>query len=246
MGRRIRKQTQSEIVYFHYTDEGLVGEFSETGSPLRIYGYQPDSTWTTDPIYQKTTQGYAYYQNDHLGMPQQLIQKNGAKVWEGEFRAFGGIITETGTWENRLRFPGQYFDQETNKHHNYFRDYDPSTGRYIESDPIGLKGGINRYAYVGGNPIIDTDVLGLVRDRTGPTGYPCTFIAQEGPTFESWFAIIYTYKVKCFYYCGPDPDDPNCPFQDPWDDYIRIKEIRGLLPPTCPSTPFPDEVDVPM
>ncbi|MEW8073012.1 MAG: RHS domain-containing protein, partial [Candidatus Thiodiazotropha sp.] len=98
MGRRIRKQTQGEIIYFHYADEGLVGEFDGTGNPIRLYGYQPDSTWTTNPIYQKTAQGYAYYQNDHLGTPQQLIQKSGAKVWEGEMRAFGELTMETGTW----------------------------------------------------------------------------------------------------------------------------------------------------
>jgi RHS repeat-associated protein len=160
LGRRLRKRTQSETVYFHYADEGLVGEFDETASPIRIYGYHPDTTWTTDPIYQKTAQGYAYYQNDHLGMPQQLILKNGAKVWGGEFRAYGELTAETGSWENRLRFPGQYYDQETNNYYNYFRDYDPATGRYIQSDPIGLKGGINTYAYVGGNPLIFTDPTG--------------------------------------------------------------------------------------
>ena len=69
------------------------------------------------------------------------------------------------TVTNNLRLPGQYFDAETYLHYNYFRDYDPSLGRYVESDPIGLRGGLNTYSYVMNNPLKNIDINGLACSR---------------------------------------------------------------------------------
>jgi RHS repeat-associated protein len=60
-----------------------------------------------------------------------------------------------------LRFPGQIYDSQAGLQQNYFRDYDPAVGRYVESDPIGLRSGVNTYAYANANPISLTDPLGL-------------------------------------------------------------------------------------
>ncbi len=111
-----------------------------------------------------------FVHTDHLGTPQVMTDINQDIVWEADYNPFGKAIVTTELVENNVRFPGQYFDEETGLHYNYFRDYDPLTGRYIESDPIGLSGGLNTYSYVANNPIRYSDRLGLVFPGVGAGG----------------------------------------------------------------------------
>jgi len=102
-----------------------------------------------------------YYHNDHLATPQKMTDSTGAVVWSADYKPFGEATVTVSTITNNLRFPGQYYDVETGLHYNYFRDYNPAIGRYIEKDPIGLLGGVNLYAYVGNKPTVFLDQYGL-------------------------------------------------------------------------------------
>jgi RHS repeat-associated protein len=91
-----------------------------------------------------------------------------------------------GAFTYNPRFPGQIFDGQVGLHYNYFRDFDPATGRYVRSDPIGLLGGINTYAYVRDNPISNIDPFGLWSVTVGGyagIGSEITFGNDDGHWF---------------------------------------------------------------
>ena len=76
----------------------------------------------------------------HAERPVLAMDTAGAKVWEASYLPFGGVETSTGA-NSDLRFPGQWFQSETGLHQNWMRDYDPTLGRYIQADPLGLVDG---------------------------------------------------------------------------------------------------------
>jgi len=104
---------------------------------------------------------------DHLNSPRRIYNQAGQEVWRWDnTEPFGDSVPNEnpsglGTFTCNLRFAGQYFDKETNLHYNYFRDYDSATGRYVQSDPVGLQGGINTYLYVL-DPLTQIDPAGLM------------------------------------------------------------------------------------
>jgi len=105
---------------------------------------------------------------EHLNTPRLVADSAGAAVWRwDQAEPFGVNVPDEnpsglGAFEFPLRFPGQYADKETGLHYNYFRDYDPAVGRYVESDPIGLRGGLNTFAYVSLSPLMAIDTSGLM------------------------------------------------------------------------------------
>uniref|UniRef100_UPI0029625812 RHS repeat-associated core domain-containing protein n=1 Tax=Lysobacter antibioticus TaxID=84531 RepID=UPI0029625812 len=114
-----------------------------------------------------------YVQPDHLGTPRAVIDVTRDVAiwsWEANTEAYGSDTPNSDPDQDEqsftfnLRFPGQQYDAISGLVYNYYRDYDPSTGRYVQSDPVGITGGTNTYAYVSGNPIRHSDRTGQIID----------------------------------------------------------------------------------
>jgi RHS repeat-associated protein len=166
-GRRLWKDVGGTRTYFFYADEGLIGEYDASGAEIRTYGYEPDSSWSTNPLFQRVGGEYYWYENDHQGTPQKLISTSGAVIWSAVYDAFGNCQIGIEVITNNLRLPGQYYDAETGLNYNWNRYYDPATGRYLRTDPFGQ--GLNLYAYCFNNPLnwMDPDGLCALRIAGG-------------------------------------------------------------------------------
>jgi RHS repeat-associated protein len=137
-------------------NSGLVGTFLEADAIKLVP--------TTGPL---DFVDFRFIHPDHLGTPHAVTDKNGQVVWSADYEPFGEAAVDEDPDSNlqpynlNVRFPGQYFDAESGLNYNYFRDYNPEIGRYLETDPIGLTGGVNTYSYSEQNPIMLSDPNGL-------------------------------------------------------------------------------------
>ncbi len=162
---------------------------------------------------------YGMIHNDHLGTPQKMTDSTGAVVWAADYKPFGEATITVSTITNNLRFPSQYYDAETGLNYNYFRNYNTLTGRYIESDQVGILASNNHlYIYTSNNPVMRTDPLGLLYNpftlnhnyiTRGPTSCPRCFklkIVEKVYGFASLSADpSNALKQPGFFYSKPQP-----------------------------------------
>ena len=163
--QRVKKTTQTGTTLYAWDNDHIIGEYTQ--------GNQNSTAQATETIYFGNTP-VAAVQNgniyriyaDQIDTPRIITDATGKTVWSWESKPFGETAPNEDPDQDGLslhysqRFPGQTYDAETGLHYNFHRDYNPQTGRYVQSDPIGLGGGMNSFAYVGGSPAAAWDILG--------------------------------------------------------------------------------------
>jgi len=182
VANRLNSVTGTALAISNIVYDGFGQRFSkqDPGSNPNLYSYdlsghlleENDNGSVTDYIYLNgqplgifvpggTTGTLYYVHNDRLGTPQLVTNSAQASAWSTTYLPYGTTGTIVSGITQNLRFPGQYSDVETGFYYNLYRDYMPNLGRYLESDPVGLEGGVNSYAYVWARPESLADPSGL-------------------------------------------------------------------------------------
>ena len=152
--------TQHNPAHFVYDEAGQLLTNNGNGNP-----HSTDYIYADGPPVALVRSGTIYYvHTDQLGAPRAVTAAGSATPvwsWAWQGNPFGDQAPTPASFVMPLRFPGQYADPESGLNYNYFRTYEPATGRYIESDPIGLKGGVSTYSYVRSRVLNWFDQYGL-------------------------------------------------------------------------------------
>jgi RHS repeat-associated protein len=228
MGQRTRKygKTAASTVIFVYDQSGhLLGEYGNTGAAIAEYVWLGDEPIAVFMPNGTSPPNVFYIHNDHLGAPRAVLNTANQLRWRWLAEPFATTAPETnpaalGAFAFNLRLPGQYADSETGLFYNYFRDYDPGTGRYVQSDPIGLQGGINTYAYVGGNPLSLGDPTGLLFDEHGFYIAPPVVAAAAAATSPAWVVPVGAAALGTGLYIAVTPE--RCDYdEDKCNEILR-------------------------
>jgi len=186
-GERVRSYLGPDNTYTLYDEAGhWIGDYDTNGVPIQ------QAIWMDDlPVGLRTAAAgtLSYIEPDHLGSPRVVIDPVADRAiwkWDLKGEAFGATDPEQDldgdgiSFKLDMRFPGQRYDAASRLNQNGFRDYEAATGRYLQSDPTGLSGGISTYGYAFGNPLLFIDPLGLAPNQACAAGWIATCTVVGG------------------------------------------------------------------
>lgn len=212
LGQRVYKKGPAGEYWFNYNPGGQLMADYKTGKGWTDYIY-----FNGQPVAMVRSGVRYYLYNDHLGRPEIAANSSGTAVWRASNGSFDRNVTTDSIGGLNLGLPGQYFDAETGHWYNMFRNYDGNEGRYLESDPIGLSGGINTYAYGSNNPLQRIDPMGLddtfcMRNRAmcglGTPGTP-DYVHVSAGLYIGTVSLTYTKNGTLFAGWGAAHSDPK-------------------------------------
>jgi RHS repeat-associated protein len=160
--RATQNMTPAGTTHYVYDLAGhLIAESTDTGQTVREYVWLDDMPLAVVADVDTMSPKLWHVHADQLDRPLKMTDGTQAVVWDAVYRPFGEVVSITGSGSNNLRFPGQYFLIESGLHYNWHRHYDPSIGRYLQTDPLGTTDGPSVYAYTQNSPTMFVDRLGL-------------------------------------------------------------------------------------
>jgi RHS repeat-associated protein len=204
LGERVSKATVSATTHFMFDLAGhIIGEANgSTGANLREYVWMENI-----PLAQIDSSGnIVYIHPDQVNAPQKITNPSKTIVWDYEVEPFGETYaTPTNTTPTNHRFPGQYSDTEDSLYYNLYRDYDPTLGRYVQADLLGLSAGTNLFSYVGQTPTQEIDPNGLL-ELVLSGGYHVPFSPGVSVGQTAAITLYSTNPANVLSGDGPTPD----------------------------------------
>jgi RHS repeat-associated protein len=239
LGRRTSKTFGRRRSEFYWDTDRLAAEVREDRR-VRIYVYADAFAMTPilfieyESIEADPGSGKRYFIfSDHLGSPTLIEDDDGKLVWQSRLDPYGAAhIQSKAALDMPLRFPGHYFDSETGLHYNRFRYYSPELGRYLQSDPLGIAGSVNLYAYTH-NPLKHVDVRGdREAEKAEPNDGSNEQSTQKGPFIERIRAISRAVS-RPFSRRQVDPNEeqntpPRVPLRDIHGNEVRVGDVAEV------------------
>jgi RHS repeat-associated protein len=217
VGRRIAKSCDGRLVLkYIYDGDHCIAEYGAGNDLHRKYVYGP---CVDEPVCMVEAAGtYAgtyYYHFDGLGSVTALTNSSGNTVEVYEYDVYGRPGASVPAHPNRILFTGREYDQETGLYYYRARVYNPQIGRFLQTDPVGYRAGMNLYAYCGNSPILMADPSGL-----DPIPISVAFYNGSDPVYGQYFRNSADDMTYAF-------DMSECPADIPIDVWIERK-LKGL------------------